>query len=96
MSEIIKNGDIWDIGQTVNGVSRFVFIDGIWYYYEERMVYEKCTSDSKAGIPNSLTEYEYGMHSITEVIWDDAAMGHFKCRRVGNINDLMRDMIVVK
>jgi hypothetical protein len=90
MSEIIKNGDIWDIGQTVNGVSRFVFIDGIWYYYEERTLFPK------TGIPNSLTEYEYGMHSIAEVICDDAAMGDFKCRRVGNINDLMDDMIVVK
>ena len=40
---MINNGDIWDIGisqilkfreyhQTVNGVSRFLYLDGRWYY----------------------------------------------------------------
>lgn len=99
MDEIVKSGEIWDIGQTVNGVSRFVFIDNIWYYYEDRMLYEECTSDSKTGIPSSLRECEYkqqGRSIISGLIEYDAMQGHFECRRVGNVNDMMGDMIVVK
>jgi hypothetical protein len=33
----IKNGDVFDIGQTVNGVSKFLWFNGKWYYFEERM-----------------------------------------------------------
>ncbi len=29
---MIKNGDIWDIGQTVNGNSRFLYLNDKWYY----------------------------------------------------------------
>ncbi len=28
----MKDGDIHDIGQTVNGTSRFLYLDGRWYY----------------------------------------------------------------
>jgi hypothetical protein len=28
----MKEGDIYDIGQTVNGVSRFLYLDNNWYY----------------------------------------------------------------
>ncbi len=28
----MKEGDIYDIGQTVNGVSRFFYLDNKWYY----------------------------------------------------------------
>ena len=31
----IKNGDVFDIGQTVNGVSKFLWFNGKWYYFEE-------------------------------------------------------------
>ena len=34
---IIKNGDVFDIGQTVNGVSKFLWFNEKWYYFEERM-----------------------------------------------------------
>lgn len=29
---MMKNGDVWDIGQTVNGNSRFLYLDNKWYY----------------------------------------------------------------
>ena len=29
---MILDGDIYDIGQTVNGVSRFLYLDNKWYY----------------------------------------------------------------
>lgn len=43
----VKNGDVFDIGQTVNGVSRFLFFNSTWYYFEERMTreYEYDTTD---------------------------------------------------
>ncbi len=28
----MKDGDIYDLGQTVNGVSRFLYLDNKWYY----------------------------------------------------------------
>ena len=28
----MNNGNIYDIGQTVNGVSRFLYINNKWYY----------------------------------------------------------------
>jgi len=28
----MKEGDIYDIGQTINGVSRFLYLDNKWYY----------------------------------------------------------------
>jgi hypothetical protein len=32
LEEKLKKGDIYDIGQTVNGVSRFLYLDNKWYY----------------------------------------------------------------
>jgi hypothetical protein len=40
----IKNGDVYDIGRTVNGVSRFLFLNEKWYYFEERLSRE-CRKD---------------------------------------------------
>ena len=40
MAEEIKNGDVFDIGQTVNGVSKFLWFNEKWYYFEERMTRE--------------------------------------------------------
>lgn len=37
MEEQIKNGDVFDIGQTVNGVSKFLWFNDTWYYFEERL-----------------------------------------------------------
>ena len=51
----IKNGDIFDIGQTVNGVSRFVWLNGKWHYYE----------------PTMDREYEYSQESLTKLIHED-------------------------
>lgn len=52
MKREIKNGDVFDIGQTVNGVSRFLWFNGKWYYFEERMTWE----------------YEYDQEDLTTVV----------------------------
>lgn len=54
----IKNGDIFDIGQTVNGVSTFLWFNNTWYYFnEERFSY--------------LDEYEYDQDDLTNLILND-------------------------
>ena len=38
---IINNGDIFDIGQTINGVSTFIYlIDKIYYFYDGKVQQE--------------------------------------------------------
>ena len=48
----IKNGDVFDIGQTVNGVSKFLWFNNTWYYFEERL----------------SREYEYDQSDLTKLI----------------------------
>jgi DNA gyrase/topoisomerase IV subunit A len=56
---IIKNGDVFDIGQTVNGVSKFLFFNDKWYYFEERMSrkYEYDQNDLTKSVIN-MNEFE--------------------------------------
>jgi hypothetical protein len=56
----IQNGDVFDIGgQTVNGVSKFLWFNSMWYYFEERL----------------SREYEYDQEDLTQTItlneWED-------------------------
>lgn len=48
----IKNGDVFDIGQTVNGVSKFLWFNNTWYYFEERL----------------SREYEYEQNDLTQIV----------------------------
>ena len=51
----INNGDVFDIGQTVNGVSQFLWLSGKWYYFTDRL----------------SNEYEYDQESLTKTISED-------------------------
>jgi len=51
----IKNGDVFDIEQTINGVSKFLWFNNKWYYFEERMTYE----------------YEYNKEDLTKTVIDN-------------------------
>lgn len=51
----IKNGDVFDIGQTVNGISKFLWFNNTWYYCEERM----------------FKLYEYNQEDLTKTILDN-------------------------
>jgi hypothetical protein len=55
MKKSILNGNVYDIGQTINGVSRFVFLNGKWYYFESRL----------------STEYEYNQNDLTKLVNDN-------------------------
>lgn len=48
----IKNGDVFDIGQTVNGVYQFLWFNDKWYYFVE----------------NLTREYEYNQKGLTQLV----------------------------
>ena len=62
MKREIKNGDVFDIGQTVNGVSKFLWWNKKWYYFEERIT----------------REYEYDQESLTKKILDNGFFGEIE------------------
>ena len=62
MKREIKNGDVFDIGQTVNGVSKFLWWNKKWYYFEERMT----------------REYEYDQENLTKKIIDNDFFGEIE------------------
>lgn len=51
----IKNGDVFDIGQTVNGISKFIWLGGKWHYFNNEVD----------------REYEYDHDGLTKLILDD-------------------------
>jgi hypothetical protein len=51
----IKNGDVFDIGQTINGVSRFLWFNDKWHYFEEQMSWW----------------YEYNQNDLTKLVIDN-------------------------
>ena len=46
------NGDVYDIGETVNGISRFLWFNDEWYYFEQRL----------------SSKYEYDQDDLTKLI----------------------------
>ena len=51
----INNGDVFDIGQTINGVYKFLWFNNKWYYFEERL----------------SREYEYDQNNLTKLVRDN-------------------------
>jgi hypothetical protein len=51
----INNGDVFDIGQTINGVYKFLWFNNKWYYFEERL----------------SSEYEYDQNNLTKLVLDN-------------------------
>ena len=58
MKEEIKNGDVFDIGQTVNGVSKFLWFNEKWYYFEERMT----------------REYNYDQEDLSAIVLNESGL----------------------
>lgn len=48
----IKNGDVFDIGQTVNSISKFLWFNNKWHYFEERL----------------SREYEYDQEELSKIV----------------------------
>ena len=51
----MKNGDVFDIGQTVNGVSKFLWFNDKWYYFDKQM----------------SRKYEYDQKELSKVILNE-------------------------
>jgi len=65
----IKNGDVYDMGQTVNGVSRFLFFNEKWHYFEERL----------------SREYEYDQDELTKLVKESYDNDFNEVKYIGNI-----------
>ena len=48
----INNGDVFDLGQTINGVSTFLWFNDKWYYFVGRIT----------------REYEYPQQDLTDLV----------------------------
>jgi hypothetical protein len=68
-----ENGDLYDIGQTVNGISRFVWLNGKWYYFEKRL----------------FGEYNYGHEALSKLIIEDEMMGWDEVKYLGNVFEVI-------
>lgn len=66
---LLHNGDVYDIGQTINGVSRFIYWNDKWHYFEERIT----------------REYEYSQEDLTELIRQDKLNGTDEVTFLGNV-----------
>ena len=65
----MQNGNVFDIGQTINGISKFLFYNNKWFYYSEEM----------------NREYEYPQEDLTKLIHDDKMNGWNEVTFLGNI-----------
>lgn len=65
----IYNGDVYDIGQTINGVSKFIYFNDQWHYYSEL----------------STRPYEYSQKDLTDLIESDKLLGRDEVTFLGNI-----------
>ena len=63
------NGDVYDIGQTVNGISKFIYFNNKWHYYSEDIT----------------REYEYSQEDLTKLIYEDKLNEAEETTYLGNI-----------
>ena len=54
----IKNGDIFDIGQTVNGISKFIWLGGKWHYFNKEV--DRAYEYSQEELINIILNDEFG------------------------------------
>lgn len=67
--EEIKHGDVFDIGQTVNGVSRFLWFNDTWYYFEKRLPRVYDYDQSK--LTNLILDNEFDEVTLVKNIYDN-------------------------
>ena len=70
----INTGDIFDIGQTINGVSRFIWFGDKWNYFEDRIT----------------AEYEYSQEDLTKLILENCEDGTGEVVFLGNVFALFK------
>lgn len=86
MIKNVKNGDIWDIGQTVNGNSRFLYLDSKWYYavgYEKEMFKSELYQYDGGELTKLITEdYDDETKFIGNIFTNDIGLDFSECPEV--------------
>lgn len=76
----MREGDIYDIGQTVNGVSRFLYLGDKWYY----VVLNEASENLQK---NKIIKYNYNYGELTNLILVEIPLGLGYTKLIGNIFD---------
>ena len=83
---MIKNGDIWDIGQTVNGNSRFLYLNDKWFYatgYNKELFISLIYQYDGSELTKSITEdYDDETKLIGNIFTDDMGLDFSQCDEV--------------
>ena len=74
---MIKNGDVWDIGQSVSGNSRFLYLSDKWYY---AVGYNKEMFKSELYDPVAISIIQSRIINISNPIYKNQAI-----KLIGNI-----------
>ena len=86
INNIIKNGDIWDINQTVNGNSRFLYLNDKWHYatgYNKELFISSIYQYDKNELTKSITEdYDNETKLIGNIFTDDMKLDFSQCQEV--------------
>lgn len=75
-----KNGDVFDIAQTVNGINKFIYIEGKWHYYSEQI----------------MREFEYDQTDLQKLIIDNEYYEVKFLGNIFSLNQISDEEIVQK
>ena len=85
----MKDGDIYDIGQTVNGTSRFLYLDGRWYYASS--VVMRYNYDESELTRSVILDEDDSVELIGNIFTDDELRGNLDFSQSPEILSLIRE-----
>ena len=85
----MKDGDIYDIGQTVNGTSRFLYLDGRWYYASS--VVMRYNYDESELTRSVTLDEDDSVELIGNIFTDDELRGDLDFSQSPEILSLIRE-----
>jgi hypothetical protein len=85
----MKDGDIYDIGQTVNGTSRFLYLDGRWYYASSLVM--RYNYDESELTRSVTLDEDDSVELIGNIFTDDELRGDLDFSQSPEILSLIRE-----
>lgn len=85
----MKDGDIHDIGQTVNGTSRFLYLDGKWYYASSLVM--RYNYDESELTKTVTLDEDDSVELIGNIFTDDELRGDLDFSQSPEILSLIRE-----
>ena len=85
----MKDGDIYDIGQTVNGTSRFLYLDGKWYYASSLVM--RYNYDESELTKTVTLDEDDSVELIGNIFTDDELRGGLDFSKCPEILSLIRE-----